>query len=593
MRTVPLSSLRAGHHPDAPAGVVNVRRAGREAGLDALAASIGSLGVLQPLVVVPVGDVYFVADGNRRLAALEALLAAGKLQADATVPVIERDAETAREAGLAANITQSPMCEADQVAAFAEMRQAGLKEKDIALRFGQPVPHVKRLLALGGVSPAVLDAWRAGKLRIDDVKHFTLAGHADQDRVLAKVLKDGSTWAIRRELGLDADVGHLLSYVGAKAYQAGGGQVVKDLFGDRDAVSDPALLKRLANERLEAECVRRRAEGWAWVETAESLPTEARWQWQKLKEETRPLPPADQTRWDELDAYLNSEDDEDATDEEIAAAHAEVEVLDKARRVPLGADARGRTGCILSLGRDGKVEVRDYVIRPEDAPAKKEAAAVEAAKPEPEEKGLSAALIDRLAEQATRAVQAALPSSPKAGLAILLAGALCENRGAGPMHVSLGGLDGASASIKQSQAFEVVLAGLLDRSVEDLLEVAAAVAARGVGLQHYDRVAPAARPSAMALMGAIDPDALTTALQDAFDGEAFFKAVPKDAILGIVGEVLGEAEARRVKDKKKAELVEFAVASVIPTGWLPAEIRHPGYAGPGAVIEAERLAAAA
>ncbi|MEH3146474.1 MAG: hypothetical protein PGN34_14240 [Methylobacterium frigidaeris] len=97
----------------------------------------------------------------------------------------------------------------------------------------------------------------------------------------------------------------------------------------------------------------------------------------------------------------------------------------------------------------------------------------------------------------------------------------------------------------------------------------------------------------MALMGALDPDAMKTTLDDAFDGEGFFKAVPKGVILQIVEEVLGEAEARRVKDAKKPDLVRFAVASVLPTGWLPAEIRHPGYDGPGSAQPDEAPLAAA
>lgn len=78
MRQVPLSQIRPGHHPDAPAGVVNVRHAGRDAGLDTLGASILSLGLLQPLAVVPGGDFFYVVDGNRRHAALESLLPPGR-----------------------------------------------------------------------------------------------------------------------------------------------------------------------------------------------------------------------------------------------------------------------------------------------------------------------------------------------------------------------------------------------------------------------------------------------------------------------------------------------------------------------------------
>lgn len=506
--------------------------------------------------------------------------------------MIERDAETAREAGLAANVMQSPMHEADQMLAFAELRQAGLKEKDIAAQFGAPVSQVRKLLALGGVSPVVLDAWRAGKLRVQDVQSFTMASHADQDRVLKKVLKEGNTWSIRRDLGLDADVAHLLSYVGAKAYKAAGGVIIEDLFGSQDAVSDQAMLKRLADERLEAECERRRKEGWAWVETEANLPYEARWNWPKVQPEARALIPEDQARYDELQAWLDTDTDDDVSDDEIRAAHAEVAGFEAKMKAPLGVEERARSGCVLSLGRDGKVSAREYIIRPEDAPEKKEAGAA-VASAEPEEKGLCAALVDRLAEQATRAVQAALPSSPKAGLAILLAGALCEHRGAGPVHVTLGGLGGAQAQLHNTGGFDTVLAGLLARPVDELLDVAAAVAAHAVNLHHYNRSAPAARPSARALMGALDTDAMATALEDAFDGEGFFKAVPKGVILSIVEEVLGGAEARRVKDFKKGELVAFAVASVLPTGWLPAEIRHPGYVGPAGAIEAEPQAIAA
>ncbi|KNY20344.1 ParB N-terminal domain-containing protein [Methylobacterium sp. ARG-1] len=593
MRQIQLSTLRHGHHEDAPAGVVNVRVTGRDVGLEALAASILSLGVLQPLVVVP-GDAgfHYVVDGNRRLAALESLLSEGKLPADAEVPVIVRDAGTAREAGLAANVLQAPMHEADQMQAFAELRRNGLTEKAIAAKFAQPVATVRRLLALGGVSPAVLDAWRIGKVRTDDVKSFTLASHVDQDRALAKVLADGNTWRIREYLGLVDDVAHLLAYVGAKAYKSAGGHVVEDLFGSRDAVSDPALLRRLADERLEAECERRRRDGWEWVAKASDLPPAWLYTWPRLAPRSRPLTDAEQARHDELVAFLDSEEGDGVTDEQFHAANDEAAAIKAAARMPLDLEDRARSGLVVTLGRDGKISVEDYVVRPEDTPAKvaSDAPAVE---PEPEDKGLSAALIDRLAEQATVAVQAALPSSPRAALAILLAGTLSESRGAGPVHITLGGLGGAQAQLHQEGRYDQVLAGLLTKSVDELLDVVAAVAGRAVSLRHYDHSAPADRPAAMALMGAIDPAAMTEALGKAFDGEAFFKAIPKAAILDIVREVLGEDAARRVRNNSKGDLVRLAVVSVLPTGWLPAEIRHPAYAGPGASVAPAEVQAAA
>jgi len=75
-----VSSLRPGHHPDAPPGVCNVRKVGRDAGLDALGASIASVGLIAPLVVVSGGDGFsYVVDGNRRFTAIESLVAARKM----------------------------------------------------------------------------------------------------------------------------------------------------------------------------------------------------------------------------------------------------------------------------------------------------------------------------------------------------------------------------------------------------------------------------------------------------------------------------------------------------------------------------------
>ncbi|WP_264048849.1 ParB/RepB/Spo0J family partition protein [Methylobacterium flocculans] len=584
MKEVSIQNLRFGHEPGAPEGVVNVRVSGREAGLDALAASIQSLGLLHALVVVPgEGDLAYVVDGNRRLAAVRALVADGKFQPDDLVPVTVRDADTAREAGLAANVMQAPMHDADRVQAFAELRRSGAKEKDIAARFGQPLAHVRKLLALGGVSPGVLDAWRAGKISEDVARVFTMAPHADQERVLAKVLQEHCVYPhfVRRELGLDQDVSGLLAYVGPKAFKAAGGHVVEDLFGGSNAVSDPVLLARLADERLEAECERRRREGWAWVAKASDLPTSWRWSWAKVEPAERPLSDEDQARLDEIDAWLDSDDE--ATDEEIHAAHAEADALRAKGFIQPGAADRARSGSVILLGRDGKIDVTEYVIRPEDVPA----AAPKDEKPaEPEEKGLPISLVETLCGTATEAVQAALGSSPTAGLVALLAGAMCAGHWSAPMKVRLDGVGGQASSLHDKESFQDLVARLSTMTVDELLVVAAGVAARGVQTLHREHgtrpLAPSERASVQALMGLPDPMAMQDALIFKFDGEAFFKSAPKAITLQIVAEILGDAEARRVKDKKKKELVEFAVASVLPLGWLPAELRHPGYAGPGA-----------
>jgi ParB family transcriptional regulator, chromosome partitioning protein len=81
----------------------NVRKT-QTKGIDELAASIDAHGLLQSLVVRKDGKKFAVVAGNRRLAALAALLKAGKIDAGFEVPcqVIENNAD-ATEISLAEN----------------------------------------------------------------------------------------------------------------------------------------------------------------------------------------------------------------------------------------------------------------------------------------------------------------------------------------------------------------------------------------------------------------------------------------------------------------------------------------------------------
>ena len=57
-------------------------------------------------------------------------------------------------------------------------------------------------------------------------------------------------------------------FVTVAAYVAAGGGVITDLFQTESEgyLTDPALLDRLANEKLEREAEAVRQEGWSWVE---------------------------------------------------------------------------------------------------------------------------------------------------------------------------------------------------------------------------------------------------------------------------------------------------------------------------------------
>src|SRR3546814_14230 len=98
----------------------NVRKTPSSGAADAeLKASIAVHGLQQNLVVTPAnGDgAYEVIAGGRRLAALKALQAEGKLPADCLVPCFIRT-ESAAELSLAENIVRQAMHPADQFEAF-------------------------------------------------------------------------------------------------------------------------------------------------------------------------------------------------------------------------------------------------------------------------------------------------------------------------------------------------------------------------------------------------------------------------------------------------------------------------------------------
>jgi len=57
-------------------------------------------------------------------------------------------------------------------------------------------------------------------------------------------------------------------FIGAEAYEAAGGTVIRDLFRPEDDgyFTDSTLLDRLVAEKLSAEAEKLKTEGWSWVE---------------------------------------------------------------------------------------------------------------------------------------------------------------------------------------------------------------------------------------------------------------------------------------------------------------------------------------
>src|SRR3546814_17547205 len=76
---------------------------------------------------------------------------------------------------------------ADSIRAFAALRDEGYGEEAIANRYGYDVGYVRKLLAMAGVSPKVINALASDKIDLACVQAFTLTGdHKRQERILKR-----------------------------------------------------------------------------------------------------------------------------------------------------------------------------------------------------------------------------------------------------------------------------------------------------------------------------------------------------------------------------------------------------------------------
>lgn len=548
--STPLKTLRFGHDAKPP---INARRSNRLGGVDALADSIAAHGLIQALTVRHIDGEPYVVDGNRRLAALQLLVERKRLHEDTEIRCEGREGRAgADEISLAANVMRMPLHEADQYEAFRELAERGLEENDIAVRFGIETHRVAKMLALGRLSPAILEAWRKGELgpqAAEIVRAFTLAPSPEaQERVFRDVVKSGNLFAhlIRKQFGAgDHEARRFLAFVGVDNYTKAGGALSQDLFGDDHGISDTKLVAKLAEDKLQAMKKDRLAEGWSWAALSSELPYEWTYSWHRLPVKKK------------------------ATAEEKA-----------------------KSGAVIALGHDGTVTVTYGVVKPE--PKKRIG---EAGTAEEKPAAISQALHHRLSISATVALREALATEPRLGLIALLAGFSCRpgwyvNGGDVPIRVSHQGF-GHQAAVGDPFTFEEAFEKLLEFDNRQLFDAAAAIAARAVSLECGTPGGKPFEKGGAALAAAIDAEAMTGALAANFDIEDYFGSVPKAIALKAIEEVAGPAEAKAASAMKKVDLKAFAIRTVTGTSWLPAELRTAHYVAPGAGLKPKRMKEAA
>ena len=385
IRPIPLDRLER-----SPA---NVRRT--EAGKAAFAelkASIAAHGLLENLVARSIGpgedggEHYAVIAGGRRLDALRDLASEGALAADHPVScrVIDNGAADS-ELSLAENVVRVQMHPADQVQAFGTLANDGASVADIAARFGVSERTVEQRLRLGNAAPEILDAYREGVIDLETLKAFAVtADRARQMAVWEQVSDQGyrpSGWQIKRMLTQDRipAASAIATFVGVDAYEAAGGVVDRDLFADEDEwgiwFEDANLLSKLAMDRLQA-AADELATRWKWAEARLEV------SWSDLARFGRVHPTPGETTDEEKaecerlhirhDELVNMNEDEwtealAAEAETIETRLAEIDAAVEARAVFRPEDI-AISGCIVTVSSEGRMQLVQGLVRPEDMP---------------------------------------------------------------------------------------------------------------------------------------------------------------------------------------------------------------------------------
>jgi ParB family chromosome partitioning protein len=573
----------------------NVRKTDATNGIKELAASIEAHGLLQNLQVREAASGKFeVVAGGRRLAALKLLAKRKALAKNAPVGCNVLGDEDASEISLAENEMRQAMHPADQFEAFKALTDAGHGPEDVAARFGVTPTVVRQRLKLASVSPKLMALYREKGLTLDQLMAFTVSDdHAAQEAAWFEVPEwQRSAHAIRQTLTA-AHVGGddpRAQFVTVAAYIEAGGGVITDLFQTESEgyLTDPALLDRLANEKLEREAESLRREGWSWVEIIpdpsgfDALPEfgAVRGKRQPLAaKQAKALAKLERER-DSLSACDDLTDEQaerfDALDAEIAALSEAIFAFSDRQKA--------RAGAIVSFDDRGKLVIMRGLLRPEDVTAKKPIDEAEPGEAEQSKPACySAALAAALTAHRTAALRAVLADRPEIALSaavhalVLTVFDVGDDSGlalrATVPYLRAEGIDDSPA-VKATAGQHAAWVARLPEDETALWDwLLAQDAATVTALLAYC-VACTVKPERSTAT-----DRLTSAV--ALDMkqwwqptvEGYLGRVPKTLILEAVTEGKGTAAADNIAKLKKDEMADRAAGLLTGTGWLPPMLR--------------------
>ena len=550
---------------------INARGATKE-GIDELAASIAAKGLIQPLAVRPAdGGKFEVIDGRRRHAALAKLIKGKTLKKDHPVPVLVRNEDDAEalETSLMANTVRLPMHPVDQHEVFARLADQGKSDADIAAAFGIAEKTVRQHKALGKLAPVVREAWKKGKIDRETAQAFTLhADHEVQAATFEKLKKSSgghvTEWSVRSELSGKREAvteSPEMIFVGEEAYAAAGGTISESLFSDERMIDDVPLLKKLARDKLQAECDRLLAEGWSWAALAEDLPQRYpnSWlNWKSVENEAANSGDYDPNAWT--------------------------------------AQQRAASGCAVEVDGDGAILITPGIIRPDGAAADAsvdDSGAEDEAEDATDDLGddendeplevaagdafaVSGALTQSITTAQTEAVASVVGQDFEIALRLALAG-LMSRDWSSPVKITV---TSQAQTAPDKIEFAKVFARVSQMTYGDAMAEFTRVIAGAVScVEQLNVTSPA--DGTRVLVAALKPHLYLGYMREAFNAADYFKRASKETALAALEEIaaLGTYPALSpdLPRALKAHVAALAAQRAAETGWLPPQLRHPAY----------------
>jgi ParB family transcriptional regulator, chromosome partitioning protein len=529
----------------------------------------------------------------------------------ATINCILHEVGDATAVSLAENHMREAINPADEFEAFTALVNEGRAIPNIAARFGTSEAIMRRRLALGRVSPALLNIYRNEDMSFDQLSAFTITDdHEAQEAVWNELPCYGrSASSIRAALageGVRASDKRVKFLGGLDAYEAAGGTVRRDLFDELGGyATDLAKLEALVAVKLETHAKAVRADGWKWVEIVPEMPWEGLAAYSQVHPTKAALSDEQQaelgrlsSEYDVLAELIEAGAEENGingdAEAKVQAIQAQITAISERVNI-FGADALESAGCIITLSHKAEIRIERGLVRPDDVAQSPDNGGFVAAYKAPLTH--SAKLLEDLTAQKTAAVRVKLTKRPAIALcavvhAMLLKVAYDYPRVQSALQISI-----VSESVERSMIVPddctsiLELGSLWDKvrsqvpsnpddlwdwcvsstkeALLDLVAYAAALTVKGIETKFSGDRSPALTHASQLA------ETLGLDMRSCFRPKAdnYFAHVNRRVIGDVLAAARGVEIASRIGTMKKAEAASYAEHALAETSWLPEPLR--------------------